>query len=1682
MKVWSVKDQIFNPDNPTPSEVSRGGEPSLAGKPPTAADSPIASESDVELKGHGLDLGAFLGFLAGETNEVHEGERDIVASAIRSALDLCDWHQLPSLSRLLLSHAGEIDARAERIGKNTLSVRGQTGQLPLLALCATIQSNGFVETDERQARALVFLALVDLAAHSQASLRGTAFKNLCAGLRVLIQRLSMRPRPGTDTTRICVWQLFDWISGHADFADYAKAAYRSLQDNFVVAWRADGETRACGEDHQSFADDEDIPIFDGIHGCIWALAPASRYESALPEELSRNLLSAGLTRITTASRYTRASLLLRSPSEMTKVVSGLLSQLEQISSHNVQALTYLLSIASCTDLRRVGEIRWASEYGMDQVPPYPGVLTPDGRWLVRSELDPRAYSDEARKGIRFRPKAVHIPIPAKLAELLVQKRDGHWAGKPVLPPSILATPVTREGSAWQTTITATLMRDRRFGISSAQQVMHTSFGMDTAPLFYDRIPASHLAHLVARTTHPWFGEKPRPPATNMPSHDIGSQRVVEMEDVREFLAGLRQPWSEDLELWQRIRFRSPNLAAGLLISIAGRYGQAFCDLSLSITCEEKGLLTITDKKVAIDQPGRLGVIGSKVLVELRRYLCDLREATVKYAGTPLGTMAARILSGSEPLLIVVDSPSSVRRFGLDDLRRLSPNGAVEISNWARQCTLDLLSTRTTESIRAAIAGWTGTRTGAISELSTASPVQVLKQAKAAIDGVLDHCKWRPLPGHRDPKPAQSRPWPHWLASESLHVDRFRQDRRRLERSIKHARVEFAETVAPAVNAYFRAIRFELKATAQGLEKTGSADPPELTRQHQREMLNAMMSVGGNTTLARELLHDWLAKARDSGFVSGPLPRQIHRSLPDRASPFVPEAARALAHREGIRTALFDSSLPIEARTFLMVMLDGWVPDAELIVQLMKAGARLHDLPKGDVLLIHPVPSEDSSHPGCLAFRDAPAIALRAWHRGKHACEVDLDVIGKQIHGALSAVLSPSVTAESVVQELEALMRANHALRAPGIMRDVAIRRVIPAFAPIDRIVAMEENQPISPRERTHAAGGKTLVGGIRKARKPSAFDDYERIKEVLRTFKHRWSPSRDIETRNDAIASLHALIPEQGATTGVHLIALYAASYVVLGINKEHVRPVTVSDAVSSVGAALIGAIPEQFDVRSQAGWQAVYARAIDKAPQNQRQRLAGDLAHFQTIMVRDHSLPAVEIFALLDALDVPSPTEKVGFFTPAEQAASLAIATSRVGYTAARGTPEVQRLALRVQAIIAASHSSCIRNREFRLPLITDWCRDGGFAPHLRLRSNGLDFVKSAAGRRAVCLAGPHSELAIASIDRLVQLAACDSESARQKLFVPTEAMSDHGLEEAMALINSDLRYVTGNALSGIELTRKTWALNSYRNLVESSVDLWPVRELLAEMGQARMATMQGYYLHNPLAFLDKMPRDTALKPIEAGWLLGMSPKAARELLNRRAAWLWRSTWNPEICNSTECALMQEFGQGSFEPCLRDAEQLTLLLAAGASPRSALATMAWPQDLEPRLIRCLDQLASAGVALEDADRCWKLAPPARAHSNAGFEGMRSDAAAWHSLAWIFSTWLGDWRARDEDGFSASDADWQRFVGASASLAGMVWSCEREGHLIAYRVASNKPNGHSPWPTMRWMSFAAWIRQELVST
>ena len=95
-----------------------------------------------------LTVSVLLGLLAGEGDHPREGERDIVASAIRRALELSSQREFPSLARLIAAEGREeIDQRAARCRHNDMSMWGNYQDAPVLALCVEIHRNGFVDAD-----------------------------------------------------------------------------------------------------------------------------------------------------------------------------------------------------------------------------------------------------------------------------------------------------------------------------------------------------------------------------------------------------------------------------------------------------------------------------------------------------------------------------------------------------------------------------------------------------------------------------------------------------------------------------------------------------------------------------------------------------------------------------------------------------------------------------------------------------------------------------------------------------------------------------------------------------------------------------------------------------------------------------------------------------------------------------------------------------------------------------------------------------------------------------------------------------------------------------------------------------------------------------------------------------------------------------------------------------------------------------------------------------------------------------------------------------------------------------------------------------------------------------------------------------------------------------------------------
>lgn len=1627
------------------------------------------------------ELGAVLGLLAGDRQKPHEGERAIVASAIWNALQCCTVDELPSVSRLVEASYEDLRSRTQYARDIDLTTRGSIRLAPFLALCAQIHRAGFIDADGKQARSLLFLALVDLAIHCTDLIRSTSFERTANGLRIQLERLAAEPKLAGATYDISVWQLSDWVATHADLADYVKCAVRNLRPRFHVAWNASNDHDEPDADLGNEADDTPWCVETSQGQMFWSLPDPNRFAHELPEELTKTLLSAELTRVTAMSRFASASLLVRSNEEMTATVSSLLQTAKGATPEATSALLQLLAIAGCVPLDRVRDIRWAIAGTFPGTPQYPGVLTSDARWLIRREFDPRSSK------VPFHPRTLHVPIPEPLAKLLRDHGADDEAGAPVLATRSHALPPTpREASAWETTLASQLMRDQRFGVSLAQHVMHTTFGLDASPLYYDRIPAWHVAHAIAGVTHPWFGAKPRPPADTVLTHHIGSQRVVAKADVKSFLTSLRSGRRETQELWERIHHRSRNLRYGFLLSVAHRTNDRITEITTQSIARGEMLATIADKAIAIDFPHRIAALGTKVVNELERYLHELEEATRAYPGSSLAQMARLVLSGEQGLFIGVSSPDDCYGITLEKHVADGPDWAADFVNWARHFANDELGTHLGEQLRVCQLGWTGARSGAASELSATSVVDSLSRIRTAVDALLKDNGWAPLPaaGHL-PVRLPAAPV-HWVEARRDHERRFQLGLKEIKQAAASARRALAERVVPALNAFFESNSVALEATERGFHLAGAARPVPLGRNHHAALLR-LMSVGTAEQMAvRELLYDWLDQARRAKVIAGPLPRKPVRSWPMHSNPFLASAHHSTRHRDEILAAVHACALSPAARTFVTVMTHGWVADADLVLQLMQPGAQLYELADQNALLIEPARAAASPvpHPGAISFNGVAALALRAWHRGGDAHAVDPLALQSEIHAAVRPIVADAVTPDGLFAELEVLMRAYWSLHAPGIVRDVVLRRAIPAFAPLERLVALHEDQPAWPAEVSRPPPDG-IKAGMRKARRLAAVTEYERVKAILSELAGKWTPASDPRVRAEAITLLRLLVPGANVRTGAQLIALYAAGYLEEGIRKAHVRPVTVQDAVYSIGSALLDALPERADFSSPELWQATYARLLQSCASADRYRLARDITHFQKVMAREYDLPVVSLSRLLTALDVPAAPEPIGFLTRSERQAVISRATFRLEALAQDGRPADQIDALRVLAVSASAFSTNVRDREFRVPLVKDWQVSGDGTAQVALRANGLDFLKSPTGRRAACFRGPHAEVARVAVDRLLRLTELKTAATQsQKLFSPAALDTDRGdVSEIMAMVNADLRYVTANPLAAIDLTRKTWALAAFRRLDAKHSGTWQTIDLLAEIGHAGISTMQGHYLHDPLVFLERMPAEPVPSRAAAGWLLGMHPQAARRLLAQPCSWLHPAQGPlPGGDGSLACQLYGPRSSCPFEPTLAETEVLLRLCAERSAVEAAIDRLAWPRRIASAVEVALAALRASGVGVgpRAGEHEFALDPPLRESPDAELEACVVDASAWASLAWVFGQWLRDWHARHRKGVYATDDDWERFVGAHGPVSRLPWAKKPKGRMTFHRLGATAGRSHSLWPTFRWIALAAWFREELL--
>ncbi len=1631
---------------------------------------------------HCPDLPTILGLLAGDSKQPHEGERNIVASAIWRALQSCSPEELPNLSRLVQRFSHDIESRAQLACGKNLSLRGNLDLVPpVLALCAQIHRTGLVDADGMQARSLLFLSLVDLAIHCPELISSTSVKQTANGLRVQLERLGASPKAGVATHHFSVWQLFDWVEANDDLKEYVKLAVRNLRKHFLVAWHAFESFEVSdfqGEDDEG--DEDAVCMETTADQTFWLMPESSRFEVELPVELKRNLLAAELTRITAMSRFASGSLLLRSDDAMVATVADLIGQAASQSPDAPHALAKLLSIAGCLPLNRAYEVRWAAPGTFPGTPPYPGVLTPDARWLIHSEFDPRTTKT------LLHARCVHIPIPEPLAHLLRGQGAGPNAGDTVIRFQAEDAPsIPREASAWETTIASRLMHDTRFGISLAQHVMHTSFGLDVAPLFYDRIPAWYVAHGIAKVTHPWFGIAPRPHAGGVPTHYIGSQRIAPKDEVCKFLQSLRIGWNSGQELWERIHLRSRNLRYGVLLSVAHRTNARITEITTRWIAGNDLVISIADKEIAIDHPHRLAALGTKVVEELEQYLAELREAARVYPGTPLACAALRIIADEQCLFLCVRSPDDCNVVTLEEHVAADLAWAQDIPNWVRHFLNDELAARLPDPLRVAQMGWTGTRS-AISELSVLSVVDVLSRVRPTLDAILKENGWAPLPASGYGR-AEHVPVPVcWTQAVRDHERAFRQGLEKLRQSAEDKRRLFAEKVLPAVNALFRANAIALEATSDGLRSLNGS-VVMLGRDRQAALLRAMGADRDTQILARELLHLWLSKARRSKLIIGPLPRKIVRAVPRHSSPFLFDAPHSIGHRNMVEEAVHAASLSAVARTFITLMLRGWIADADTIMQLMQPGAVLHELVDQDVLLVEAFCANSSSPTpiGAMAFNGSAAIALRAWHRSGAAHVPDRTALQIELHAAIHHVLAESVSPDETLTELEVLMRSHWGLRAPGIIRDVVLRRVVPSIAPLSRLVALHEDLPIWPEDLEQSSPDGIKAGTI-KARRLKAQADYDKVKELLSKLAANWSLAKDEVIRGETITALKLLVPVGGPRSGAHIMALYAAAYLAEGLRKERVRPVTVQDAVYSVGSALIQALPEQADFSRRELWQAAYARALQSCALGDQVRLAKNLAHFQKVMAREYDIPLVNMSPLLDALDLPAPPEPIGFLTRSERQGAVSMAMRRLQALADQGSPQEQQEALCALAITASAFASSLRDREFRVPLLKDWQAGKNEPAQIKLRSNGGDFVKTQAGRRSVALAGEYGSVAIDAINRLAALKGAPSVSRhREKLFSPAVFGVGQGeLPDVMRRVNADLRYVTANPLAAIDLTRKTWALAAFRELGTGHFSNWPAIDLLSEIGQAAICTMQAHYLHDSVVFLERVPFERGLPRTVAGWILGMNPKAAQRLLSKSHSWLRPAADTSLVTTGSGlCRLEVETAGVLFEPSITDTGALLFLLAEGQSVQAATSLLAWPRRINVAIDHALAELKNMDVVIGEGDGDGRriLRPPFRVQSDPSLDACRVDAHSWDSMAWIFDQWLADWRVRNQRGVAARPDDWERIIGHDTPVSRLSWMTEEMGHMTLYRLGAKDGKLHSPWPTFHWLAFCTWVRQRIIA-
>lgn len=1645
-----------------------------------------------------------------------------------------------------------------------LPTEGRKKDEPFLTVAIEVARTEFHPRIEGyQGRRQCFRALVELITADPREIQGFHARVFGAAVR---DDLEIRSKQGRATSIAAipafasVLELVRWFDDGGTKSEFA-GSFRHVWDSISRKLRyalfnpVPPPNQLDEDDEESEEEGLTIPPDPGIDP---GLQPNSGWIPPEPTTHAERIRSPGaqeiifrtsLSTITPLSKFTESSTTVLTEAEIKDDVLHLLKAADAAhEAHDLIAeslyLARALVPATATLHKYILSLTWDAADRLSNLStfPYPGILTPDGEWLIRPELLP--YEDKSEGSSAQPVSAVWIPLPRSLGSRLLRLHNTSKIGSPVF--AVLAKQgktVIEEAagprpslSALRRTLVSRLMRTEPLGITGAQWVACDDFGLDRAPLHYDRFEADRLASIVARITFPWYGEHPTATRTTRPSHMLGSRRVPDLKSVQAFYASLREPdlAAQSSGRVATLKQRTRNLVHGLAAFSGHRPNKAFGELTLNDFGIDDPAAMLSDKKVSVDWRTRPVAVPKVWRNELKALLGDLAEAARVHADQPLGKAAESALAGTKSIFLDVVSENEVHPFGLDAYRLGMPDDLRSIDNFARQLLNSRLIGVVPEALRVGQMGWHGTREGAWADGSPWSVLSAAAALEKPLTEVLRDVGWRPLSRESRTTPTLPLQQLAWLKRETEHRSDFRRalSKAQKEMAARHAKLA-KEKIIPRLAGYvlehFPRLRvstggrLDLVQTEQEKSQGQKPEPVSISAQDSRKLLEFL--AAGNfrseeALVARNLISALIrdARTREPKIVEGPIPRRAISRWPNRAGTFASGMAQSLRDTRVLDELVCatSGSVPEAARVACALLLHGAYPEVEAVLAAMTPGSTLRQLEsEPGVLVVEPneehsgedLPSSDDEGGwmrGCLAYHGLAALHLWRWHRGSPTMPSEPE-IDEQIHSLLPSAMRP-MKVSGTLREVAALARSCNALRMDGWARLVGTGITQPVAASVERVVTLRDGRPMGPtRVNTGVAPYAPSANEASRSRHPRSLLDrlYSAIGEAVEKI--------DLDTREDAKArkhlrkALHEWL--QGVTTlsSEGLLVRYVVALLDHGGKRRGQLEVrTIRNYVQAIGRPLANALPENPLYADSEEWEAAYESVAAGTSKRFRRARTRALARFHWTLSQEFEVPQVSFARAYALCDGPCDLVDVGFLSDHEVQAVASMLERDVASLASTDTDpraihagKARQVAFGIALACALRPGEVERLQEPQLQIV-------GADASVEICKTAQQRLKSLNARRRTRFRGKAAVLVAAMAsrwvaDNRVRYAAIGLESMPlfQAIEDPKSRLDDSILFARTAQL---LRWATGSPRARPYWLRKTAVrvrLEQLQQMTQTS--LWSLRDVLAEIGHGEPTVTLNSYTHDPVTPLLRWFR-TGWDDISAKRLATASGRSLSAVARRRGgpgltnsprdsrariAVLLESLKTPaELAVDSRIELPEVISSPAHEArTLQDIQDVLMQISRGTSLDEICHAWSWSRQSTKSLDAVLNRLeAEFNISIrpkgEDEDASLlRIVAPRRLSNHGGVSDLMTVDDATPVLAEMADNWLrASQVAGAAGGVPCTLSAWNDWTARLPALRNIHWKQRNFGRSL--QLKTPEATGQTkvcPWPILRWLLLAAWV-------